>query len=115
MSTGSQVADSPILDGGFHKSIALAPNGKFIATYAGPSIFKFLDTSTLSHIVPAIDNGKDIFSITISLDGSYLATARKDGKTDVRNLGSTLPHSYGPFHVSICPSTLLACSIPSSH
>ena len=37
VSTGSQLAESPILDGGYDKSIALAPNGKFIATYAGPS------------------------------------------------------------------------------
>ena len=115
VSTGSQITESPILVDG-HISIALAPNGKFIVAYAGPSIL-FLDASTLAHIVPAIEVGGDIYSITISPDGSYLACGQGNGKINVRGLGSILPDSYGPFQVSICPLTMSSCRvcpIPSS-
>ncbi|KAG8219179.1 WD40-repeat-containing domain protein [Butyriboletus roseoflavus] len=103
VSTGSQIAESPTLDGDNlkHKSISLAPNGKFIATVADHGI-SFLDTSTLSHIVPTIKEREDIyiFPIAISPDGSYLATGQDHGKVNVHNLGSILPDSYGPFHAS---------------
>ena len=101
VSTGSQIAESPILSNG-HRSVALAPNGTFIATYARRSI-SFLDTSTLSLVVPVIDDSKDIFSIAISPDGNYLATGQDDGRLIVRNLSTILPDSYRPVHVAICP------------
>ena len=101
VSTGSQIAESPILDCD-QTSIAPAPNGKFIATYAGPSI-SFLDGSTLSPIVPAIEDSKGIYSIAISPDSSQLAIGQVDGRVTVRNLGTILPDSYGPFHASIRP------------
>ncbi|KAG8219125.1 WD40-repeat-containing domain protein [Butyriboletus roseoflavus] len=99
VSTGSQLTQSTILAGGSDRSIALAPNGKFIATYAGHSIL-FLDASTLSLVVPAIQNRAVIFSIAISPNGSYLATGQGSGRLNVRNLDSILPDSYGPFHAS---------------
>ncbi|KAH0832363.1 WD40-repeat-containing domain protein [Lanmaoa asiatica] len=50
-STGSKIAESSILDGNEVESIALAANNKFIAAHTSHSIL-FLDTSSLSHIVP---------------------------------------------------------------
>ena len=110
VSTGSKLAESQTLNGGDVKSIALAANGKFIATFAGGVMF-FLDTSTLSLIDPVIDDGKEIYSIALSLDSDYLATTRVDGKITIRDLGAILPDAYGPFHVSICLFTMLACQI----
>ena len=106
LSTESQLAESPILAGGSKKSIALAPNGKFIVTIARDAIL-FLDTSTLSPIVPAIEGREYTTSIAISPDGNYLATGQRNGKINVRNLGSILPDVYGPFHVSICPLLIM--------
>lgn len=99
--TGFQLAESQILgDADSVRSIALAANGKFIATFANRSI-SFLDTSTLSLIGPVIQDSEEIHPITLSPDSNYLATGRRDGKVSVRNLSSILPESYGPFHVSI--------------
>ena len=112
-STGSQLTESQILQDGSNgvTSIALATNGNFIATYAQRSIW-FLD-STLALIGPVIQDGGRVESIAISADSSHLATGRGDGKIVIRDLGKILPDSYGPFHVSICACTLLACRIPS--
>ena len=115
VSTGSQLAESQRLDGGDIDSIALAANGKFIATFAARTI-SFLDTSTLTQIVPVIEGGEEIWGIAVSPDNGYLAAGRRDGKITIRDLSSILPDTYGPFHVSICPFTMLACQtslIPS--
>ncbi|KAG8216966.1 WD40-repeat-containing domain protein [Butyriboletus roseoflavus] len=81
------------------KSIALATNGKFFATNAGPTI-SFLDTSTLTRIGLVIKDSGTIFSIALSQDCNYLATGREDGKIAVRELGHILPELYGSFHPS---------------
>ena len=99
VSTGSQIAESQIFNGGIIHSIALAPNGKFIATFASHSIW-LLDTSTLARIHPIIENSKEIRSISISPDNSCLATGDLQ-KIIIRDLGRILPDSYGPFPVSI--------------
>lgn len=99
VSTGFQIAESPVLNDD-QKSIALAPNGKFIATVANYAI-SFLDTSTLTHIAPVIEDNEYTTSVAISPDGNSLATGQDHGKIKVRNLGSILPDLYGPFHVSI--------------
>jgi len=99
VSTGSQLAESPVLDGEAVESIALAGNGKFIATFAGRSI-SFLDTSTLSQIGTAVEDSGDIRSIALSPHSSHLATGQCEGKITVRDLHNVLPDSYGPFHVS---------------
>ena len=108
-STGTQLAESQILhDGGDDvPSIALAANGKFVATIADHSIV-FLDTSTLSRIDPVIEDGERIRSIAISPDSRYVATGRFDGKIAIRDLGKILPELYGPVNVSICA---FLCSI----
>ena len=106
--TGSQLAESQSLDGGVIDSIALAANDKFIATFAG-RIISFLDTSTHSQIDPVIEDSNDIWAIAISPDNGYLATGLTSGKIAIHDLGGILPDSYGPFHVSICPSTMLTC------
>ena len=111
VSTGSQLAESQTLvvnPVDYVKSTVLAANGKFIATFANRTI-SFLDISTLTRIGPLIEDGSQIYSIAISPDSGYLATGRRDGKITIRDLGGILPDVYGPFHVSICPSTLLAC------
>ena len=99
-STGSQLAESPILDD--NHSISLSGNGRFIATVADHAI-SFLDTSTLAKIGTAIEDSETMWSIATSSDSSQIATGRWDGKIIVHNLGNFLPDSYGPFHVSICP------------
>ena len=109
VSTGSQLAESQILsDGdGNVKSIALATNGSFIATYSGRTIF-FLDASTLTRIDPIINESEDIASITLSPDSNYLATGRRDGKISVHNLGHILLDMHDPRQVSICPFIMSA-------
>lgn len=92
VSTGSQLTESSIL-GDNVESVALAPNGKFIATCAARSIL-FLDTSTLTQIGPTIEDSQSIWSIAISPDSSYLATGQHDGKIVVRGLGHIL-HDEG--------------------
>ena len=102
VSTGAQLAELQIpsrLIRGVH-SLALAPNCKFIATFAHQSI-SFLDASTLAQAGPVIED-TNIRSIAISQDNTYLATGHFYGKIIVRNLSQILPDLYGPFHVSIC-------------
>ncbi|KAH0837803.1 WD40-repeat-containing domain protein [Lanmaoa asiatica] len=103
VSTGSQLAESPVLRDGNDSHhvhvLALAANDKFIAACT-PNSISFLDTSTLSRIGPVIEDRKDIWSISISSDSSYLATGRRDEKIVIRHLSNILPDSYGPFHVS---------------
>ena len=114
VSTGSQLAESQVLHDGSDDtpSIALAPNGKFIATFASHSI-SLLDTSTLAHIDidSVIEDSEQIRSISISPDNSYLAAGQYDGKIVIHNLSKILPNSYGPFHVSIYALIDLGCRI----
>ncbi|KAF8558590.1 hypothetical protein OG21DRAFT_1503987 [Imleria badia] len=98
-STGSQLAESLVLDGTTVESIALAGNGKFIATFASRFVF-FLDTSTLTQIGAAIEDSDDVRSIALSPQTSHLATGQCKGKIAVRSLSHVLPDSYGPFHAS---------------
>ena len=110
VSTGSLLVESQILHDGHDNvhSIALAANGKFIATFADRTI-SLLDTSTLTRIVPVFEDSEQIWSLTISPDSSYLATGRRDGKIVIRDLGKIIPDVYGPLNVSICAFILLAC------
>ncbi|KAF8558585.1 WD40 repeat-like protein [Imleria badia] len=99
VSTGSQIAESQILDGNSVRSIALAGNEKFIATSASRSI-TLLDPSTLTQIGPIIEDSEDIRSIALSPDCNHLATGRRDGNIVIRDLSKILPVVYGPFHAS---------------
>ena len=105
VSTGSQVTESLILGDGTTTghgdvySIALAANGKFIASVTLRSI-SFLDTSTLEQIGPVLKDNGNMWSIAISSDSGYLAAGDRDGKVFIRDLGNILPDLYGPFHVS---------------
>ena len=102
-STGSQLAESQILGDGStgHNvySIALAANGKFVASLTSQST-SFLDTSTLEQIGPVIKDSQQMRSIAMSPNSKYLATGKRDGKILIQDLGNILPDSYGPFHVS---------------
>ena len=104
VSTGSQLAEFQVHGDGEVLSIALAPNGKFIATFAGHSI-SFCDTSTLTQIGPVVDNSQDVRSIVLSPDCSYLATGGFDGNITIRNLNNILPDLY---RVSIYAFTILS-------
>ncbi|KAG8215442.1 WD40-repeat-containing domain protein [Butyriboletus roseoflavus] len=100
-STGSQLAELQIPTGVY--SLALASNGKFIATLGRRSIaflgsISFVDTSTLSRTGPVIEESERIWSIAVSQDSSYLATGRRDGKIAIRYLNDMLADSYGLFH-----------------
>ena len=110
VSTGSQLKESQILrdrtDGDDVYSIALAANGKFIATFADRSI-SLLDVSTLTRICPVIKRDERIWSIAISTDSSYLAAGQVDGKVIIYHLDKILPDSYGPFHVGIYSSIIV--------
>ena len=110
VSTRSQLAESPTLNvdsSDYVKSLALAANGKFIATFANRTI-SFLETSTLTRIGPIIEDSGMIVSVTLTPDSGYVATGR-GGEFAIRDLGSILPDVYGPFHVGICLLTMLAC------
>ncbi|KAG8220765.1 quinon protein alcohol dehydrogenase-like superfamily [Butyriboletus roseoflavus] len=99
-STGSQLAESQTLNGGDDvKSIALATNGKFIATFAGSTI-SFLAMSTLSQVGPVINDSNEIWAIAMSQNSGYLATGLRDGKITIRDLSGILPDVYGPFQPS---------------
>ena len=112
-STGFQLAESQILHDISEdvRSIALAGNGKFIATITPQSIW-FLDTSALKQIAPVIKESEKIESIAISVDSGHLATGQHDGKIIIRDLSKHLPDSYGPFHVSSHNPSML---LPPSH
>ena len=105
VSTGSQLAESQILNDGDGKgkvkSIALATNGLFIATFSGHTIF-FLDASTLTRIGSIINKSEDIVPIALSPDSKYLATGQRDGKISVHNIGHILLNVHDPPQVSIC-------------
>lgn len=107
VSTGSQLAELRIHTQSQVVSIALAANGKFLATFAFYTI-SFWDTSTLASIGPVIVESQEIRSIALSQDCSYLATGGFDGNIKIRNLSGILPDSYGPFHVSVCAFIMLA-------
>lgn len=109
VSTGSQLTESPIIDGDIVFSIALAANGKFFATFAQPHSISFLDAQTLTRIGPVIEDSKYVRSIAISPDNCYLAVGREDGKVIIRDLSKILPDLYGPFHVSTCAFVVPAC------
>ena len=105
VSTGSQLAASPIVNDSL--SISLAGNNKFIATVARNAI-SFLDTSTLATVGTTI---KGEWSTAITLDSSRVAASRRDGKIVIHELANFLPDSYVPFQVSNCPLVVLACSV----
>jgi len=114
VSTGSQLAEWQVHGTASSiVSIALASNGKFLATFArGSTGISFWDTSTHSQIGPVIQDGQWIRSIALSSNCSYLATGGFNGNITIRSLSSILPDSYGPFLVSICAfTTLMACRI----
>ena len=71
LSTGSQLAESPILNN--NHSISLAGNGRFISTVADHAI-SFLESSTLASIGTSIEDSERVWSIAISMDSSQIAT-----------------------------------------
>ncbi|KAG9316862.1 WD40-repeat-containing domain protein [Chiua virens] len=73
-------------------AIALASNGKFVAT-ASYRFISFWDTSTHVQIGPIIDHAERVWSIAISEDGC-LACGGDDKKITLRNLRDILPRFY---------------------
>ena len=107
VSTGSQLAEAQVQGDGRLDSIALAANGKFLATSAG-HFTSFWDTSTLTQIGPVIEDSQAVFSLALSPDFSHLATGGGGGEITIRNLDNILPDLYGPFRVSIHTFTILS-------
>ena len=108
VSTGSQLAELQVHGDNEVMSIALAANGKFLATFAGHSI-SFWDTSTLTQIGPVIGDSQEIRSIALSPDCSCLATGGWDGNIIIRNLNNIFPDLNRPeFRVSIYAFTILS-------
>ena len=106
VSTGSQLAASPILDHSY--SISLAGNNKFIAAVTSDAI-TFLDTTILAKVGTAIEGE---WSYPVSLDSSRVANGRRDGKIIIHDLANFLPDSYDPFQiVSNCPLIVLASQV----
>jgi len=110
VSTGFQLVESQVHADNDVDCIALASNGNLLATFADHSI-SLWDTSTLTQIGPVIkdSHSQGIWSIALSLDCNYLATGGFDGNITIRNLSNILPDLYGPFLVSGCAFTTLAC------
>ena len=90
VSTGSKLAELQVHCDRFKLSIALASNGKFLATFAHCCV-SFWDTSTLTRIGPVIEDSQRILSIALSPDCSYLATGGYEGNIIIRNLNNILP------------------------
>ena len=107
VSTGSQLAELQVHGSDTVVSIALAANGKFLATFAGHSI-SFCDTSTLTQIGPVIEDSQNVLSIALSPDCNYLATGGFNGNITIRHLNGILPDLYGPFRVSTYTLTILS-------
>jgi WD40 repeat protein len=107
VSTGSQVAELQVHGDNEVVSIALAANGKFLATFVGYAI-SFWDTSTLTQIGPVIKDSHWIRSISLSPDSGCLATGGDCGNITVRNVNIVLPDFYGPFSVSTHAFTFLS-------
>lgn len=115
VSTGSLQAKSQVdnsytgSDSDLRRCIALATNGKFLASFL-PNSISFWDTLTLARIGTVIEDSQELWSIALSADCRYLATGRRDGKITIRNLSGILPDAYasGSFHVSICAFMMLA-------
>ena len=109
VSTGSQLAEFQVHGDSDDEvfSIALAGNGKFLATFSGRSI-SFWNTSTLTQIGPVIDDSERIRSIALSSDCNHLATGGLEGTITIRNLNNILPDLYGPLRVSIYAFRILS-------
>ncbi|KAG9317805.1 WD40-repeat-containing domain protein [Chiua virens] len=89
VSTGTQLIECQVHDDKHQQSIALACNSQLIAAYAGGST-SLWDTSTLSRIGPTFEGDNAILPIGLSLDSSYLAIGRTDGKITLCSLDSAL-------------------------
>ena len=111
VSSGSQLAEFQVHGDDEVMSIALATNGKFLATFAG-NFISFLDASTLTQIGPVIEDSERIRSIALSPDCIHLATGGREGIITIRNLNNILPDLYGPFHVSVHAFRILSDKSP---
>ena len=92
-STGSPLAEWKIHENSDSPmSIALSPNGKFIASSAGCFV-SFWDTSTHTQL-GIVEETHKIESIALSPDGCRLAAGSTDSRTSIWDLRSILPDSY---------------------
>ena len=101
-STGSQLAEWHIHshDSDAVMSIAQSSNSRFIASSATQSV-SFWDTSTHTQLGSVLKDDYRIRSITLSADGTHLATGgQHNNKITIWNLSDILPESYLPITVS---------------
>ncbi|KAF8129631.1 WD40-repeat-containing domain protein, partial [Boletus edulis] len=78
---------------GNYMSIALPSNGRFIASFVGPSL-SLWDTSTRAQLGPVFDHGSRLNGIALSSDNNYLITGTENGIITIRNLNDIIPLSY---------------------
>ena len=99
-STGSPRAEWQIHENSGYgpMSIALSPDGNFIASSAGRFV-SFWDTSTHTQL-GIVEETADIQCIALSPDGYHLATgSQASGSSIIRDLRGILPDSYLPANV----------------
>lgn len=75
------------------RCIALASNGKFIATSANSSI-SLWDTTTYKQIGDVLQHGGSVRTMAISPNIDHLASGGDDQKITLRSLRDVLPESY---------------------
>lgn len=93
VTTGRTRCRWPIHSSNKPRCIALASNGKFIATSANSSI-SFWDTTTRQQIGDVLQHDDAVRTMAISPNIDYLASGGDDQKITLRDLRAILPESY---------------------
>ncbi|KAF9218637.1 tricorn protease domain 2-containing protein [Gyrodon lividus] len=67
-------------------SIAVSPNGKFIASTLWDNTVRLLDTMSSTRFGPILQHDDKMTSVAISSDGSHFVSGGKDSKVRIRSL-----------------------------
>ncbi|KAF8834868.1 WD40 repeat-like protein [Paxillus ammoniavirescens] len=82
-------------------SIAVSPNGKFIASASPDNTVRLWAMTTSERIFPPLECDDRVYSVAISPDGSHLANGGRDSKVRIWSLkrmvsSSLLKHKHAP-------------------
>ncbi|KIK92330.1 hypothetical protein PAXRUDRAFT_580811 [Paxillus rubicundulus Ve08.2h10] len=75
------------------RSIAVSPNGKFIASGSPDHTVRLWDTTTRQQIGPVLQHDAAVHSVAISPDGSHLLSGGLGGKARIWSLKGFIPQS----------------------